>query len=100
MTNRPVGVWRSRSFLVQVFNEGHQGGRKVTRLTVCRTELGDGGRWKADITWDELQQIKRECGFGNCYAIEVFPRDRDVVNVANMRHLWVLDHHLNIGWFK
>ena len=73
MTNRPVSVWRSRSFLVQVFNEGHQDGRKVTRLTVARTELGDDGRWKADITWDELQQIKRECGFGNCYAIEVFP---------------------------
>ena len=101
LTNRPIAVWRSRFFLVQEFDERDDiMGHKVKRLTVSRTELGGDGRWVAEITWDELQRIKQECGFGNHYAIEVFPRDRDVVNVANMRHLWVLSTPLDIGWFK
>ena len=100
MTKRPTAVWRSRSFLVQVFDEHHLEGRQVWRLTVARAELGKDGRWIDGISWEELQQIKRQIGLGSFYAIEVFPRDRDVVNVANMRHLWVLDKPLDIGWFK
>jgi hypothetical protein len=76
-------VWRSRGFLVQIMAEKHG----HIRLTACRTmQRGDG--WIADITWDELMQLKRECGRGDQDALELFPADRDVVNVANMRHLF------------
>ena len=44
-------------------------------------------------------QVKREIGFGDWYALEIFPRDGDIVNVANMRHLWMLATPLSIGWF-
>lgn len=78
-------VWRNRDFLVQVIDEsGH------IRLTVNRTEMDIHGNWKANITWDELQHIKNTCGFPSHAAVEVFPPDGKVVNVANMRHLWVL----------
>lgn len=100
MTSRPARVMRSRYFSVLVFHEHDRAGNVVYRLSVNRTELGDDGRWKADISWEELQQIKRECGFGHCYAIEVFPDDCDIVNVANMRHLWVPEQALDIGCFK
>lgn len=42
------------------------------------------------ITWDDLQWIKRAAGYGDREAVEVYPLDDDVVNVANMRHLWIL----------
>ena len=91
---RPIEVWQSREYLVQLFEEpcGH-------RLTVCRVMLGVDGRWEDGLSWDELQRIKRATGFGDTYAFEIYPRDRDIVNVANMRHLWLLREPLPIGWF-
>lgn len=91
-----VQAWRSRNFLVQAFYENDG----FIRLSVNRTTLGDNGRWLENIRWEELMQLKREAGFSDWYAIEIYPRDKDVVNVANMRHLWVMEKPLNIGWFK
>lgn len=31
-------------------------------------------------------------------AVEIYPAERDIVNVANMRHLWVLPERLPFGW--
>jgi hypothetical protein len=88
-------VWRSRSYLVQAFEERDG----VIRLSINKTVLV-GDRWDDGLVWDELQEIKRQCGFGDKYAIEIYPRDKDVVNVANMRHLWIMDEPLNIGWVR
>ncbi len=52
------------------------------------------------LVWDELQRIKSECGYGNTDAIEIYPADDDVVNVANMRHLWILDSRIPFAWRK
>ena len=81
-----IEVWRSRDFLVQVFREGSD----MVRLSFNRTTLNSSAsRWEEGITWEEMQKIKHDCGYGDLDAVEVFPRDCDVVNVANMRHLWV-----------
>lgn len=93
-------VWQSRKFLVQVFSAKPFNGIECKRLTVCRVTLGADGRWDQNITWDELYAIKAELGFGDWYSIEIYPRERDLVNVANMRHLWLLAQPLQIGWFK
>lgn len=90
-------VWRSCKYLVQLYVTPEPG---VLRLSVSRAKLGVQGRWQDGLSWDELQAIKREVGFGDAYAIEVYPRDRDLVNDANMRHLWLLPKPLRIGWFK
>ena len=89
-------VLRSRDFLVQEFAAD---GPAVVRLSVCRTSLA-GDRWQDGITWDDLQRLKRECGYGDADAIEVFPADADVVNVANMRHLWVMADPIACAWRK
>lgn len=90
-----IEVWRSRDYLVQVF----EAQRGIIRLTVCRTGVNfDQGSWMDGITWDTLQQLKRQCGRGHLDAVEVFPSDQDVVNVANMRHLWVLPEKLDFAW--
>jgi hypothetical protein len=80
-------VWRSRQFLVQVFGEG-----RVIRLSANRTEWDHKEKsWRADISWDDLQRLKNEAGYGEQCAVELYPPDSDVVNVANMRHLFLLD---------
>jgi hypothetical protein len=89
-------VWRSRGFLVQVFQE--DGG--LVRLSVMRTWVDDAGEAVDGIAWDDLQRLKTECGFGDRDAVEIYPADRDVVNVANMRHLWVMREPLPFKWAK
>ena len=93
MMRPPREVWRSAGFLVQVYQEG-----LYARLTVCRTSLSPrGDRWAERISWDELQRLKRECGRGDQWAVEVFPPDEQVVNDANMRHLWLIEEP-PYGW--
>lgn len=78
-------VFRSRDFLCLVFAEPAP---CVARLSINRTEL-TGTRWTDGITWDELQQVKAEAGYGLHAAVELYPPLNQVVNVANLRHLWV-----------
>lgn len=83
-----MAVWRSNRFLVQLFEPE----RGAQRITICRTMVDIvTGEWIDGITWQEIQDIKRGIGFGDREAVEVFPSDRDVVNVANMRHIWLVD---------
>jgi hypothetical protein len=97
---RPIALWRSRAFLVQMYAAKPLDGVEVRQLTVNRVTLGVTGHWDPNISWDELQACKRETGHGDWYAVEVYPRDRDLVHVANMRHLWLLAEPLGIGWFS
>jgi hypothetical protein len=43
---------------------------------------------KDKITWDQLQAVKNECLGPDVVAIEIYPRQDDLVNSTNMRHLW------------
>lgn len=79
-------VWRSQTFLVQVYANTNG-----TRLSVKRTEVLPQGRWREGLTWDELQEVKRQVGWGDHWAVELFPPGNEVVNDANMRHLWLID---------
>ena len=90
----PLGVWRSRNFMVQKYDAPEPA---IVRLSVHRTTLS-GDRWADGITWDELQAIKNELGFFAATAVEVYPPILDTVNVANMRHLWVLAKTPDYVW--
>lgn len=89
-----LAVWRSRKFLVQAYT----GGAGTVRLSVNRTKRGIDGRWLDGITWDELQTIKSKVGYADCWAVEVFPPADRVVDVANMRHLWLLTEAPVFAW--
>lgn len=93
-------VWQSRKFLVQMFDETCFQGIDTRRISVARCAMKEDGNWEENITWEELMQVKREIGFGHWYAVEVYPPDTDIVNVANMRHLWLLAQRLEIGWTR
>jgi hypothetical protein len=89
-----IEVWRSKHFLVQIFAEKNG----AQRITVSRTELLKNGHWQPGITWDDLQRLKQECGRGEHWAVEIYPAESDLVNVANMRHLWLLPEKPAYAW--
>lgn len=91
-----LSVWRSKDYMVQVFNAPAPA---LVRMSVNRTTMGITG-WKDGISWDDLQRLKLECGYGDQDAVEVFPKQRDIVNVANMRHLWIMVDPLDFIWRK
>lgn len=91
----PVEVWASRDYLVQVF------AGDVVRLTVNRTTRSPrGDRWADGLSWDELQRIKADVGRGDRWAVEIYPPDEHVVDVANMRHLWLVDEPPAFAWLN
>ena len=73
-----IGVWENEEFSVAAFMD--QG---FIRLDIMRRDFKDG------ITWDQLNWIKNQCGFTEFDACEFFPRQRDIVNTANIRHLYI-----------
>ncbi|WP_082745447.1 hypothetical protein [Erythrobacter sp. CCH5-A1] len=82
-----IRALRNRDFLVQVFAEPGD----VVRLSIQRCAFDRAsGRWVDGITWDDLQHLKTLAGYGDRVGLEVYPPDRDVVNVANLRHLWLV----------
>lgn len=95
---QPFKVMRNDRYLVLMYPSE---GIADIRLSICRTTMNSEGLWDDKITWDELQQIKSDIGHGNSLAVEVYPPDYDVVNVANMRHLWLITlEPFDIGWRK
>ena len=93
-----IEAWRSREYLVQVFEE--QAAGVLVRLSINRTRLTNDGGWQQDIPWEDMQRLKSEAGYGGFDAVEVYPSDADVVNVANLRHLWVMHEPLSFTWRK
>lgn len=92
----PIEAWRSKRFLVVLYVEP---GDHI-RMTINFCALGKSGGWQDGLFWEEIQQIKREIGRGEQWAVEIFPADSDLVNVANMRHIWLLDEPPLYGWRK
>lgn len=82
-----VRVMRNRDFIVQVHDEpGH-----VVRLTIRRAAYdAKAQRWADGITWDDLQHLKTLAGYGGMTALEIYPPDDCRVDVAAMRHLWIV----------
>lgn len=88
-------VMRSRTHCVVLWQEPNG----FHRLSVNRTEWDERqGRFRDDISWDDLQRLKEEAGYGAHCAVEVYPPDAAVVNVANMRHLFLLDSPPPFMW--
>ena len=92
----PIQVWRSRHFLVQQYSAPEPA---MCRLSVLRTVL-KGDRWLDGITWDDLQILKAQCGYADAWALEIYPPEEHVINVANIRHLWLIPSAPEFAWTK
>lgn len=97
LKHRPdrFAAWASSEFTVQMFHIS--GG--IVRLSVNRNLRTGCNRLFADgISWDELQQIKDECGYADRMAVEIYPQAEHVLNIINARHLWILPEPLSFAW--
>lgn len=100
-TNPPDGlleVWKSKDFLVQTNQEKYH-----KRITINKTTYSiRNGKpiWAQGITWDEIQEIKSIVGYSDYWAVECYPPDNQIFNIANMRHIWILEHPPEFGWHK
>lgn len=86
----PRRAWKSRFFTIQEFEDDSR-----IRLSIQRTRanayIRKQNRDLRPITWDELQEVKREIGYIDAWAVEIFPPDEHLVNIAWMRHLWIVE---------
>jgi hypothetical protein len=90
-----IRVLRSRDFMVQVYQEAGN----IVRLSVQRCAYDTAtGRWKDGISWDDLQHLKTLAGFADQAAVELYPPLASEVNVANLRHLFVLPEPPTFMW--
>jgi len=91
-----ICAFRSRNYLASIFNDNG-----YTRISVNMTDINENGEWLEGISWDILQHIKTLLGYGEFEAVEVYPKDSDVVNIANIRHLFILkENELPFIWRK
>lgn len=88
----PARTWGNRSYLAMLFPVD---GAALGRLTVQRTRssilLRPASRDDRSLSWEELQHVKDGVGFGEYWAVEIYPPAIDCVNVSNMRHLWLVE---------
>lgn len=90
-----IGAWQSREFTVQTFYVPGE----IIRLSVNRNRLTGTPRLYADgISWDDLQDIKNECGYADRMAVEIYPEADHLLNIINARHLWILPSPLTFAW--
>jgi len=87
MGEKAIAVWRDDLFFCAAFDVGG-----CIRLSFHRHDLTDG------ITWDEVQEIKRGCGYGDNDALECFPADDAVMNTGNIRHIFIFDKPIPLVW--
>lgn len=90
----PLKVWRSKDYLAVLYEQRADGMRRLTVNSTRRMpnrRRKSGTDWRDGITWDELQRVKNECLGEDVWCVEVYPAQGDVMDVANMRHLWPLD---------
>ena len=89
----PLNVWRSRDYLAVLYEQRADGNWRLTVNSIRRTvnrKRQSGTDWRDGITWDELQRIKNETLGPDVWCVEVYPPESEVIDVANMRHLWPL----------
>lgn len=66
----------------------------VEHVTISKgTGTNDGS---GEITWSQKMQIKNELFGENRFAIEVFPKQKNLVDVCDVYHLWVFDKKIEM----
>ncbi len=99
--NTPPGLFKayqSKRFFVQVALDRQSACIRITVNKVKNVGTEKYPMWEQGISWDDLQAIKNAIGYSHYWCVECYPPREETVNVANMRHLWVLDYIPEFGW--
>lgn len=66
----------------------------VEHVTISKgTNTNDG---TGEVTWAQKMRIKNELFGENRFAIEVFPKQKNLVDVCDVYHLWVFDKKVDM----
>ena len=89
-------LWADEEFFVSVHTEGDD----TYRLVVMR--MADCAPYDTSVSvplsFEDVQHLKREVGFADRCAVEVFPADENVVAGPAVRHVIVLPQGQHVGW--
>lgn len=89
-----VKAYRNKCFLITIYKE-----QFAIRLSINKIEINKKGtRWQDGITWDEIQNIKNKLGYRDMCALEVYPPEDDKVDVANIRHIFIVKNAPPFMW--
>jgi len=75
-----LAAWSNNHVAAQLFRVR---GIEAFRLSIRRFD-------EVPLTWDEVQDAKNKTIGADAMAIEIYPPADELVDVANMRHLWML----------
>ena len=91
----PKRACRNNRYMAYLYEDYTNG---YLRLCVQRTTINDDGTYEDGISWDKIQEIKRLVGFGDWWGLEVFPADDHLINVSNIRHIWLFKERPSFAW--
>lgn len=89
---RPNGIekfWKNSLYTVQLFTKPSEWG-DIKLLMVRRNDEGP------IRSWSDMQRVKNELAGEDRIAVEVYPKEADLIDQANMYHLWVLPEGFNL----
>ena len=61
----------------------------VEHVTITRGGISVNG--SNEVSWSKKMQIKNELFGENRFAVEIFPKQKNLVDVCDVYHLWVFD---------
>ena len=80
-------IFRSKQYTVILWKQNRFDGKQ--RFSITRNEWSSKERrYVGNISWDEIMEIKRQMGLGEVECWEYYPKDSEVINEANMRHIF------------
>lgn len=87
------GTWSQQMDRYWESNDGYNVSSRQIRTSfgvVEHVTIGRMGPEKGDIPWAVKQEIKNELFGRQSVAIEVFPAEKNLIDVMDLYHLWVL----------
>lgn len=66
----------------------------VEHVTISRGTLSTDG--SGGFTWAEKQEIKDKLFGENRFAVEIYPKRKNLVDVSDVYHLWVFDKKVDM----
>ncbi len=94
----PLKVFLNNKFLVQIIDDQGTVRLSINKIQIQNFKKDGTPHWEDSISWDELQEIKNSIGYENSWMVEIYPPKDKIVNVANIRHLWLLQESPSFGW--
>jgi hypothetical protein len=79
----PDQVFQNNVYIVQIFNHSCSWGMVKRAMIRRNDEL-------PEHNWSKIQRIKNEVFGEDAVALEVYPKQRNLIDVANIYWLWIL----------